>query len=70
MKRKNKIVDKSLDSIVPVVAVPYVKQKKTVVELFLNETHLSQYIAKNQDYVIITVFPNEGHITGIFMYYE
>lgn len=45
-------------------------QKKTVVKMFYNESDLADFLHDHEDYVIISVFSNEGHITGIFMSYE
>lgn len=45
-------------------------QKKVVVNVFFNESDLADFIRNHPDYVIIQVFANEGHITGIFMFYE
>mgnify|MGYP003555118030 CR=1 FL=1 len=45
-------------------------QKKVVVNVFFNESDLADFIRNHPDYVIIQVFANEGHSTGIFMFYE
>ncbi len=45
-------------------------EKVTLVKTFYNESALSDFIHDHEDYVIISVFSHEGHITGIFMTYE
>ena len=62
--RKKKTYQPTIDSIV------YTPQKKTIVSVFFNESDLADFIRNHPDYVIIQVFANEGHITGIFMFYE
>lgn len=51
-------------------SIKYMPQKKTIVSVFFNESDLADFIRNHPDYVIIQVFANKDHITGIFMFYE
>lgn len=61
------------DKIEPAVdhgSIQHTPQKKTIVTIFPNESDLATFISSHQEYTIISVFSHEGHITGIFKYYE
>ena len=61
---------KKTEPVVDHGSIQHTPQKKTIVVMFINESYLSNYIGDHQDYTIISVFSHEGHITGVFKFYE